>query len=254
MQVLLSNDDGVMAPGLAALYEAIADIAHVTVIAPETECSGLSSALTLHQPLRVTHLDNGFYAVSGTPADCVHLALNGFLDYEPDLVISGINAGANLGDDVIYSGTVAAALEGRFLGKPAMAISLCGAHVREHGREGFAVAAQWARRLLQDWSRLALPERSILNVNVPDLPAGSIRGVRATRCGHRQRAQDVRALSDPRGRRVYWIGVAGEAADGGPGTDFHAIEQAYVSVTPLQTDMTLLSGVAGVQSWLEQVS
>ncbi len=252
MRVLLSNDDGVLAPGLAALEEALRDLAEVTVVAPETECSGLSSALTLHQPLRVTRLDNGFYAVAGTPADCVHLALNGFLDFEPDLVISGINAGANLGDDVIYSGTVAAALEGRFLGKPAMAISLCGGHAREYGRAGFSAAAEWTRRLLRNEAFRALPERSILNVNVPDLPLTEIRGVRATRCGHRQRSQDVRTMQDPRGRKAYWIGIAGDPADAGPGSDFHAIAESFVSVTPLQTDMTVHAALSQLSHCLEQ--
>ncbi|NNM50818.1 MAG: 5'/3'-nucleotidase SurE [Pseudomonadales bacterium] len=251
MRILVSNDDGVMAPGLRSLVDALSPLGDVTVVAPERECSGYSSALTLQQPLRVLKLENGFYSVSGTPADCVHLALNGFLDFEPDLVVSGINAGANLGDDVIYSGTVAAAMEGRFLGKPALAVSLCGPHVREHGAQGFEVAAQWVARLLKHGPKLNLPARTVLNINVPDLPADQIRGVRMTRCGHRERAMDLRQMQDPRGRTVYWIGMAGEPADGGQGTDFQAIAENCVSVTPLTTDMTAYAASGAVVAWLE---
>ncbi len=251
MRILISNDDGVLAPGLRALVEALAPLGEVTVVAPERECSGYSSALTLQQPLRVLKLDNGFYSVSGTPADCVHLALNGFLDFEPDVVVSGINAGANLGDDVIYSGTVAAAMEGRFLGKPALAVSLCGPHVREHGVPGFAVAAQWVAKLLMQGTQLVLPARTVLNINVPDVPEAQIRGIRMTRCGHRARAMDLRQMQDPRGRTVYWIGMAGEPADGGEGTDFQAIAENFVSVTPLTTDMTAYAASTAVVTWLE---
>ena len=251
MRILISNDDGVLAPGLRALVEALAPLGEVTVVAPERECSGYSSALTLQQPLRVLKLDNGFYSVSGTPADCVHLALNGFLDFEPDVVVSGINAGANLGDDVIYSGTVAAAMEGRFLGKTALAVSLCGPHVREHGAQGFAVAAQWVAKLLMQGTQLVLPARTVLNINVPDVPEAQIRGIRMTRCGHRARAMDLRQMQDPRGRTVYWIGMAGEPADGGEGTDFQAIAENFVSVTPLTTDMTAYAASTAVVTWLE---
>lgn len=254
MRLLLSNDDGVYAPGLAALAQELSQVADVTVVAPEGERSGFSSALTLDRPLRVTRLDNGFYSVNGTPADCVHLALNGFLDFEPDLVVSGINAGANLGDDVLYSGTVAAALEGRFLGKTAVAVSLVGSHVREHGVAAFVPAARMVSRLLDSLSVLSLPARTILNVNVPDLPWEQLRGYQVTRLGHRARARDVRELTDPRGRKAWWIGIAGEPADGGEGTDFHAIQEGFVSVTPLQTDMTRMEALTDVREWLENTA
>ncbi len=252
MRILLSNDDGVLAPGLSALAEALQPVAEVTIVAPEGECSGYSSALTLHQPLRVTRLENGRYSVRGTPADCVHLALNGFLDFEPDLVISGINAGANLGDDVIYSGTVAAALEGRFLGKPAIAVSLCGPHVRSHGLEAFRAAAGWIRDwvLRQVWQ--SIPAAAVLNINIPDLPAEQLVDWAVTRCGHRQRAMDLRTAQDPRGRTVYWIGLAGEPLDGGPGTDFHAVEQGVISITPLAADMTAHALLDDVRRAMEQ--
>lgn len=250
MRLLLSNDDGVHAPGLAALAQVLSRLAEVTVVAPESERSGYSSALTLDRPLRVVRLDNGFFSVNGTPADCVHLALNGFLDFEPDMVISGINAGANLGDDVIYSGTVAAALEGRFLGKTAIAVSLVGAHAREHGIEAFIPAAEEVARLVANWPALNLPPRTILNVNVPD--AVALKGCQVTRLGHRAQAGDVKEMQDPRGRRAWWIGIAGEPADAGPGTDFHAVHEGYVSVTPLHTDMTRFDALDAVGQWLDK--
>ncbi len=251
MRILVSNDDGVMAPGLRALVEVLTPVAEVTVVAPEGECSGYSSALTLHQPLRVTQLENGHFSVRGTPADCVHLALNGFLEFEPDLVISGINAGANLGDDVIYSGTVAAALEGRFLGKVALAVSLCGSHVREHDSTAFMTAALWVRRLVERGIAGQVSAGSVLNINIPDVAPDLIQGVQVTRCGHRHRAMDLRRDRDPRGRTVYWIGMAGEPADAGEGTDFAAIAQNYISMTPLMTDMTAIDALPGLRQWWE---
>lgn len=248
---LLSNDDGVHAPGLAALAEALATLGEVTVVAPDSERSAFSSALTLDRPLRAVQMPNGFWAVNGTPADCVHLALNGFLGFEPDLVISGINSGANLGDDVIYSGTVAAALEGRFLGKTGIAVSLVGAYAKGHDIEVYRPAAAMVARLLQGWSRLQLPPYSILNVNVPNRPLEDLKGFRVTRLGHRSRAKDVVALEDPRGRKAYWISAVGEPLDSGEGTDFHAVHEGYVSVTPLQADMTRHESLQDVARWLK---
>lgn len=253
MRFLVSNDDGVLAPGLAALAEALTTLGEVTVVAPDSERSGFSNALTLDRPLRPVRQANGFWAVNGTPADCVHLALNGLLDFEPDLVVSGINSGANLGDDTLYSGTVAAALEARFLGKTSLAVSLTGAQVRSYGREGYAAAAAMVVRLIENWQRLQLPERTILNMNVPDLPLDAIRGFQVTRLGHRGRAKDVLALEDPRGRSVYWIGIAGEPADAGAGTDFQAISEGYVSLTPLQTDLTRHDALQDVARWLKDL-
>ncbi|MDI1300814.1 MAG: 5'/3'-nucleotidase SurE [bacterium] len=253
MRFLVSNDDGVQSPGLVALAEALAELGEVTVVAPDSERSAFSSALTLDRPLRPVQQPNGFWAVNGTPADCVHLALNGFLDFEPDIVVSGINAGANLGDDTLYSGTVAAALEARFLGKTGIAVSLAGAHGKGYGIEAYRPAAQMVSRLIRSWPRLNLPARTILNVNVPDLPLEAIRGFQVSRLGHRGRARDVLALDDPRGRKVYWIGIAGNPADAGEGTDFHAVADACVSVTPLLTDLTRHDALEDVSSWLDEV-
>ncbi|MDP2228274.1 MAG: 5'/3'-nucleotidase SurE [Moraxellaceae bacterium] len=253
MKFLLSNDDGVHAPGLAALAEALAQIGAVTVVAPDSERSAYSSALTLDRPLRPVQETNGFWSVNGTPADCVHLALNGFLDFEPDLVVSGINAGANLGDDTLYSGTVAAALEGRFLGKTGIAVSLVGAHARGLGIDSYRPAAAMVARLIEGWHRLRLPHRTILNVNVPDLPLEALRGFQVTRLGHRSRAKDILTVQDPRGRRAFWIGIVGDPADADEGTDFHAVGEGYVSVTPLQTDMTRHDALQDVSRWLKDL-
>lgn len=253
MRFLVSNDDGVQSPGLEALAEALARLGEVTVVAPDSERSAFSSALTLDRPLRPVQQANGFWAVNGTPADCVHLALNGFLDFEPDIVVSGINAGANLGDDTLYSGTVAAAMEGRFLGKTGIAVSLAGAHGKGYGIESYRPAAQMVVRLIKSWPRLALPPRTILNVNVPDIPLEEIRGFQVSRLGHRERSKDVLAQQDPRGRRVYWIGISGNPADAGEGTDFHAVNEACVSVTPLLTDLTRHDALQDVSHWLKEV-
>lgn len=249
MRFLLSNDDGVQAPGLVALAEALATVGDVTVMAPDGERSAFSSALTLDRPLCPVRQNNGFWAVNGTPADCVHLALNGFLDFEPDIVVSGINSGANLGDDTLYSGTVAAALEGRFLGKTGIAVSLVGAHAKGYGIDSYRPAATMTLRLLEGWKRLRLPDRTILNVNVPDMPMDELRGFKVARLGHRGRAKDVLTLEDPRGRKTYWIGLAGEPADAGEGTDFHAVGDGYVSVTPLLTDLTRHDALQDVSRW-----
>ena len=247
MRILISNDDGVTAPGLAALYGALADYCECVVIAPEQDKSGASSSLTLDRPLHPHTLANGFISINGTPTDCVHLAISGLFEgeLEHDMVVSGINDGANLGDDVLYSGTVAAAVEGRFLGLPAMALSL----VCREGRH-FATAARVASELLLRLQRSPLHASMILNVNVPDVPYEHLRGYRSTRLGYRHRSEPVVRASDPRGRAVYWIGPAGEGADAGEGTDFDAVANGYVSVTPLQVDLTRHTAVAEIGDWL----
>jgi 5'-nucleotidase len=245
MHILLSNDDGYSAPGLVALAAALKERAQVTVVAPERNRSGASNSLTLDRPLHVSTASNGFFKVDGTPTDCVHLAITGLLEQEPDMVFAGINHGANLGDDVIYSGTVAAATEGRFLGLPAMAVSLDGNHPLH-----FDTAARVATRLLENLLANPLPDDTILNVNVPDVPFDAIRGFQATRLGQRHKAESVIRSTDPRGREIYWVGSAGPEQDAGPGTDFYAIRHNFVSVTPLQIDLTRHDGLAALAKWL----
>lgn len=254
MHILVSNDDGVLAPGLVALAAALSTIAKVTVMAPETERSGYSSALTLDRPLRPIQLDNGFWSVNGTPADCVYLALNGFFEGdEPDFVVAGINSGANLGDDVLYSGTVGAALEGRFLGRPALAVSLTGSNVKHHTHpEAFATAAELVKQLIEHWHELHLPTHNIINMNVPDLPLADIKGYQLTHLGKRQRGLSIHKSHDPRGRAVYWIGLAGEPMPVNANTDFHVVEQGYVSLTPLQTDLTSHDALPPLKDWLQR--
>lgn len=249
MKILISNDDGYMAEGIKALAEAMATLGDITVVAPDRNRSGASNSLTLDNPLRVNQLDNGVYRVEGTPTDCVHLAITGLLDNEPDMVVAGINAGANLGDDVLYSGTVAAAIEGRFLGLPAMAISLNG-HTATH----YETAAWAAKKLVKQLLSSKLPADTILNVNVPDLPISEIKGFESTRLGRRHKAEPVIRELDPRGRPMYWVGPAGEEEDAGLGTDFNAINRGLVSVTPLQIDLTRYDAIDGVASWLHGVS
>ena len=250
MRFLLSNDDGVFAPGLLAMAEVLATLGEVTVVAPDIERSAFSSALTLDRPLRPQRLANGFIAVNGTPADCVHIALNGLLDFVPDVIVSGINAGANLGDDVIYSGTVAAALEGRFLGRPGLAVSLVASNAKSLGISAYRAAADYAGELLQRWPSLDLPPRCVLNVNVPAGDRTSHKGFRATRLGHRNPSPPVLKLQDPRGQDVYWIGPSGEPADDADGTDFHAIAQGCVSVSVLDSDMTNHRAELALKRWL----
>lgn len=246
MRILISNDDGVAAPGLSALHSALADYAECAVIAPDQDKSGASSSLTLDRPLHPTTLPNGYISLNGTPTDCVHLGLNGLLPHVADLVVSGINLGANLGDDVLYSGTVAAALEGRFLARPAFAFSLL-----SRLPDNLPTAAYFARKLVEAHEQLDLPPRTVLNVNIPNLPLEHIRGIQLTRLGHRARAAAPVKVVNPRGKEGYWISVAGDAEDGGPGTDFHAVMQGYVSVTPLQLDRTFQEGFTSLQPWLE---
>jgi len=251
MRVLVSNDDGVDAPGIRILAERLQVLGEVTVVAPDRDRSGASNSLTLDQPVRVTRLDNGYFRVAGTPTDCVHLALAGMLEVEPDIVVSGINNSANLGDDVIYSGTVSAAMEGRFLGLPAIAVSLAS---RDHRGEHFESAAQavlmLTRRLLVD----PLPADTILNVNVPDLPWEEIQGFEVTRLGKRHRSAPCIEQTDPRGRPIWWIGPAGDAADAGPGTDFDAVARGFVSVTPIHVDLTRFQALEKVASWMQALS
>lgn len=244
MRLLLSNDDGYQADGLATLALSLADLADITVVAPDRNQSGASHSLTLESPLRVSRTRDGIHYVNGTPTDCVHLAITGLLDHEPDMVIAGINHGANLGDDVLYSGTVAAAVEGRFLGLPAIAVSLTGEH------RYFDTAGQAIRTLFQTLTAAALPPDTILNVNVPDLPWSEVRGFRATRLGYRHRSEPVVESRDPKGRRIYWVGPPGKGQDAGPGTDFHAVEHGFVSVTPLKLDLTDQSRVELIAGWL----
>ena len=246
MRILLSNDDGYFAPGLACLAAAVGRIAQIDVVAPERDRSGASNSLTLTTPLRLHRAANGFFYVDGTPTDCVHLAITGLLEYEPDIVISGINHGANLGDDVIYSGTVAAAMEGRFLGLPAIAVSLA-------GRSGanFETAARVVLDLIEKLKSHPLPTDTILNVNVPDVPYDQLNGFEATRLGHRHKAEPVIKTSDPHGNPIYWVGPPGAEADAGPGTDFFAIRQKRVSVTPLHVDLTRHATLTQLASWLE---
>lgn len=249
MRILISNDDGVTAPGLAALHAALADYAECVVVAPDQDKSGTSSSLTLDRPLHPHTLANGFISVNGTPTDCVHLAINSLLDREPDMVVSGINLGANLGDDVLYSGTVGAALEGRFLGRTAFAFSLASRQL-----DNLPVAAHFARKLIEAHHALDLPPRTVLNVNFPNLPLEHIRGFKLTRLGHRARAAAPLKVVDPRGKEGYWIAAAGDAEDGGPGTDFHAVMQGYISVTPLQLDRTFSEAFSHLDGWLERLS
>ena len=248
MHILITNDDGYLAPGLVALAEELGRVAQISVVAPDRNKSGASNSLTLTRPLRVERTPGGIYYVDGTPTDCVHLALNGLLDSAPDMVVSGINAGPNLGDDVLYSGTVAAAMEGRYLGLPAIAVSLVGRPPRN-----YLSAAVITRRVVERLQRDPLPDDTLLNLNVPDLPAEQPLPLRATRLGFRHKAESVVRQADPYGRPVYWVGPPGEAQDAGPGTDFHAVENAAASVTPMQIDLTRHRGIEPLQNWLEQV-
>jgi 5'-nucleotidase len=247
LRILVSNDDGYLAPGLRCLAEALRSVAEVTVVAPDRNRSGASNSLTLDQPLRITEVEPGVHCVEGTPTDSVHVAITGLLDDDPDMVISGINSGANLGDDVLYSGTVAAAMEGRFLGLPAIAVSAASGNPQH-----YQAAARVVLELLDRMGRSPLPADTILNVNVPDLPWDKLRGFEATRLGHRHRAEAVVRDRDPRGRPMYWVGPAGGEEDAGPGTDFHAVARGFVSVTPLQVDLTRYDALDRISGWLDR--
>ncbi|HEV7616835.1 MAG TPA: 5'/3'-nucleotidase SurE [Burkholderiaceae bacterium] len=232
MRILISNDDGYLAPGIIALAKALAPIAEIVVVAPDSNRSGSSNSLTLDRPLSVYRAENGFYFINGTPSDCVHVALTGVLPFRPDLVVSGINQGQNMGDDTLYSGTVAAATEGFLFGVPAIAFSQVEkgwAHLDAAAR----VAAEIVQRRFDD-----LQKPYLLNVNIPNLPYERLGGIVATRLGKRHESEAVIKTSDPHGREIFWIGPAGAAKDAGEGTDFHAAAKGYVSITPLQIDLT----------------
>jgi 5'-nucleotidase len=248
LQILLSNDDGYQARGLKTLAEALATLAEVIIVAPDRDRSGASNSLTLDAPLRVRRVSDNIYCVNGTPTDCVHVAITGLLDSEPDMVVSGINHGANLGDDVLYSGTVAAAMEGRFLGLPAVAISLA-----LRGGKHFDTAAAFARRLISQLTDHPLPPDTILNVNVPDVPLERLAGVATTRLGFRHRSEPVVKDMDPRGRPVYWVGNAGPSQDAGTGTDFHAVAAGQVSVSPISVDLTDHASLPSIGQWLKDM-
>lgn len=245
MKILVSNDDGYLARGINALALALSEVGEVIVMAPDRNHSGASNSLTLHAPLRVHRVEENRYFVNGTPSDCVHLALTGFLDEDPDIVVSGVNHGANLGDDVIYSGTVAAAMEGRFLGLPAIAVSLVGSH-GQHFDTAARVAADLVRKLQEE----PLSSDIMLNVNVPDRPFDELSGIQSTRLGFRHRSEHMVKTTDPHGRNIYWIGPAGPGQDAGPGTDFAAIENGAVAVTPLKVDLTRHEFLPQLDDWL----
>ncbi len=252
MKILISNDDGYRAEGIRQLREALATLADVTVVAPDRNRSGASNSLTLDVPLRVFEAEPGVHFVmGGTPTDCVHMAVSGLFPFEHDMVVSGINEGENLGDDVLYSGTVAAAIEGRFLGLSAVAISLA---IQPGTDRNFSAAAEVSRMLVQQLVTRPPEQALILNVNVPDLPINLIKGFRSTRLGFRHRSEPVIAAKDPRGRPVYWVGPAGAHQDAAEGTDFHAIQEGFVSVTPLQIDLTRHAAIPVVQTWLDDLN
>lgn len=247
MHILLSNDDGYFAPGLATLAATLARHGHeVTVVAPERDRSGASNSLTLDRPLMVRRTPGGFHYVNGTPTDCVHLAVTGLLPALPDMVISGINHGANMGDDTVYSGTVAAATEGFLLGIPSVAISLV-----NNGHDQFQTAANVAADIVARVGQRPFSEPVLLNVNVPDVLPEALRGVVVTRLGKRHKAQDTVKTVNPRNQTMYWVGAAGAAQDAGPGTDFHAVANNEVSITPLQIDLTRYAQMPELREWLQ---
>jgi 5'-nucleotidase len=250
VRILISNDDGYRARGINALREALESVGDVTVVAPDRNRSGASNSLTLERPLRVEQADADVYFVQGTPTDCVHLAISGLFPFEPDMVVSGVNDGSNLGDDVLYSGTVAAATEGRFLGKTAVAVSLNTDGLRGDATRYFETGAHFARVIVERLMATPLGRPAILNVNVPNLPIGQVKGIKVTRLGNRHRSEALIRAEDPRGRPVYWIGPAGAGQDAGPGTDFHAVSEGYVSVTPLTVDLTNHSTLASLREWV----
>jgi 5'-nucleotidase len=246
MRILLSNDDGYFAPGIQALADALAGLGEIVVVAPEQNRSGASNSLTLDRPLLLKQAASGFYFVNGTPTDCVHLAVTGMLGYLPDMIVSGINHGANMGDDTIYSGTVAAATEGFLLGIPSVAISLT-----SHDGKNFNTAGRVARDIVERFIRNPIREPVLLNVNVPDIPHADLKGTEVTRLGRRHKAEPVVTMRSPRNETVYWVGAAGAAADAGPGTDFNAVERGCVSITPLQIDLTHTAQLSAISHWMQ---
>ncbi len=249
MKILVSNDDGYASAGIRCLAAAMRSLGEVTVVAPDRNKSGASSSLTLDLPIRANEIEPGLIRVEGTPSDCVHLAITGLLPEEPDIVVSGINNGANLGDDVIYSGTVAAAIEGRFLGLPAVAVSLVG-----HEGRHYETAAHVASMVVTQLAQGSLSPDTILNINVPDVPLGELKGLQATRLGNRHKAEAVIKQLDPRGQPVYWVGPAGPEQDAGPGTDFYAVAQGYASITPIQVDLTWHERLDELKRWLTGIN
>jgi 5'-nucleotidase len=245
VRILVSNDDGYFAPGITLLAEALRQLGEVTVVAPERDRSGASNSLTLDRPLTVRRAPNGYFSVNGTPTDCVHIAVTGLLDFLPDVIVSGVNLGANMGDDTIYSGTVAAAAEGYLLGIPSLAVSLT-SKTGEHFESAIGIALQIVERL----RRKPFSEPVLLNINVPDVAPATLGGVEITRLGRRHKAEPVVRLQTPRGETAYWIGPAGGAADAGPGTDFHAVEAGRVSVTPLRMDLTHNTQLPRLAEWI----
>ncbi|QSX34770.1 5'/3'-nucleotidase SurE [Shewanella avicenniae] len=246
MNILISNDDGVNALGIKVLTEALSRIGDTLTVAPDRNCSGASNSLTLTNPLRINKLENGYISVNGTPTDCVHLAIRQLCKQEPDIVVSGINAGANLGDDTLYSGTVAAAMEGRFLGLPAIAVSLVGRELVHYG-----TAAAYAVKVIEGLLRHPLDADQILNINVPDLPLDQIKGVKVTRLGTRHKAEDMIKTQDPHGRDIYWLGPVGQELDVGEDTDFYTVAAGYVSITPLTVDLTAYKQLSKLKEWID---
>jgi 5'-nucleotidase len=246
VHILVSNDDGYRAPGIAVLADALAVEHQISVVAPERNCSGASNSLTLERGLRACKVAENSYYVDGTPTDTVHLAVTGLLASMPEMVVSGINAGANMGDDVLYSGTVAAAMEGRHLGLPAIAVSM-----DSYTPQYYETAATAVVQLLKDIETVSFAANTILNINVPDIPWSEIKGFRATRLGNRHKSEGMIVQDDPRGDPMYWVGPPGAEQDAGEGTDFHAVKQHYVSITPLQIDLTRYNSIADLDNWLD---
>ncbi len=249
MRILVSNDDGVLAPGSAILAQKLSEIAEAIVVAPDRNRSGASNSLSLVNPLRITTAENGFYSVNGTPTDCVHIAITGLLKHLPTMVVSGINEGTNLSDDVLYSGTVAAAMEGRFLGVSSIAVSLAGPKCLH-----YETAAHITKLLVVRLEKDPLPKHTILNVNVPDVPLSEVKGIEVTRLGTRHIAEPTIKTVDPRGRRIYWIGQPGPEEDAGPGTDFYAVNAGYASITPLQLDLTHYEVFEQLSGWVKAIN
>ena len=246
MRILISNDDGYQADGIIQLAKSLSEIAEVIVVAPSENKSAASSALTIGKPLKPIQIEKNVYAIDATPSDCVHLALCGFINESIDLVVTGINFGANLGDDVIYSGTVAGAIEGRFLGLPSIAMSLASWECKH-----FDTAGDVAKLLVAQIDKAPLAYNTIINVNVPDIPMSEIKGIKSTRLGNRHKSEpSIQDLKDP---SLYWIGENGKEADNGEGTDFHAVSNNFVSVTPLQIDLTKYPELRQVSEWLEDI-
>lgn len=254
MKFLVSNDDGVNAKGIKKLSTMLKDLGDVVVFAPNRDRSGASNSLTLDRPIRVEKVEDGVFSVYGTPTDCVHLAVTGVMDEEPDMVVSGINNSANLGDDVLYSGTVAAAIEGRYLGLPAVAASIVVDSVKgKHQKRNYDTVTHYLKKIIQHVMTHPLPQDTILNVNVPNLPIDEIKGVKITRLGNRHKAENAIPITDPRGFKMYWIGPAGPEADAGEGTDFYAVKHGYVSISPIQTDMTKHDFINDLSTWADHL-